>query len=67
MLVANYMYKGAKPDGLTIGNFIGTLLLDEIMGRPGVEFSGQRFEYIGAPSPQSGACAMTKASGSAAG
>ena len=63
LLVANYMYKGVKPDGLTIGNFIGTLLLDEIMGRPGVEFSGQKFEYIGAPSPQSGACAMTKASG----
>lgn len=63
LIVANHMYKGIKPDGLTIGNFIGTLLLDEIIGRPGVEFKGLNFEYIGVPSPQSGACAVTKASG----
>ena len=63
LIVANHMYKGVKPDGLTIGNFIGTLLLDEIIGRPGVEFKGLNFEYIGVPSPQSGACAVTKASG----
>jgi tripartite-type tricarboxylate transporter receptor subunit TctC len=63
LILANHMYKGAKPDGLTIGNFIGTLLLDEIIGRPGVEFKGLNFEYIGVPSPQSGACAVTKASG----
>jgi tripartite-type tricarboxylate transporter receptor subunit TctC len=63
LILANHMYKGVKPDGLTIGNFIGTLLLDEIIGRPGVEFKGLNFEYIGVPSPQSGACAVTKASG----
>jgi tripartite-type tricarboxylate transporter receptor subunit TctC len=63
LILANHMYKGAKPDGLTIGNFIGTLLLDEVLGRPGVEFKGLNFEYIGVPSPQSGACAVTKASG----
>lgn len=63
LIAANYMYKIAKPDGLTIGNFIGYQVLNQILGRPGVEFDARRFEWIGVPSRDNGVCALTKASG----
>src|SRR3989338_283450 len=45
----NYVYKQAKPDGLTIGNWIGTLVPGQVVGRKGVEFDARKFEYVGAP------------------
>ena len=30
--LANYVYKVAKPDGLTIGHFIGGLILQQLLG-----------------------------------
>lgn len=50
LISANYMYKMAKPDGLTIGHFIGGLFLQQFLkARPGIEFESLKFEYIGAP------------------
>jgi tripartite-type tricarboxylate transporter receptor subunit TctC len=49
LISANYMYKVAKPDGLTIGHFIGGLFLQELLGKPGIEFNAAKFEYIGVP------------------
>jgi tripartite-type tricarboxylate transporter receptor subunit TctC len=49
LISANYMYKVAKPDGLTIGHFIGGLFLQQLLGKPGIEFDGAKFEYIGVP------------------
>jgi tripartite-type tricarboxylate transporter receptor subunit TctC len=49
LISANYMYKAAKPDGLTIGHFIGGLFLQQLLGRPGIEFDAAKFEYIGVP------------------
>src|SRR5262249_16440770 len=63
LISANYIYKIAKPDGLTVGNFTGTLLLGQVLGRPGVEFDARRFEYIGAPSRDISTCAVAKRSG----
>jgi tripartite-type tricarboxylate transporter receptor subunit TctC len=60
---ANFMYKSAKPDGLIVGNNIGGLFLQQIMGAKGIEFDGRRFEYIGAPAMDHPVCALTKASG----
>jgi tripartite-type tricarboxylate transporter receptor subunit TctC len=62
-LAANYLYKASSPDGLTIGNFIGSLLLQQILGDQGVEFDGRKFEWLGAPVMDDTACALTKASG----
>lgn len=45
----NHVYKVAKPDGLTIGTPIGTMFVDQLIGKPGIEFDGLRFGYIGAP------------------
>src|SRR5512145_3020879 len=62
-LAANFLFKAAAPDGLTIGNFIGSLLLQQILGDQGIEFDGRRFEWLGAPVQDENVCALTKASG----
>src|ERR671918_2418107 len=49
LISANYMYKIAKPDGLTIGHFIGGLFLQQFLEKPGVEFDARKFEYVGVP------------------
>ena len=49
MISANHIYRVAKPDGLTIGHFIGGLFLQQILDKPGIEFDARKFEYIGAP------------------
>lgn len=63
LISANYVYKIAKPDGLTIGHFIGGLFLGQVLGQKGVEFDARRFEFIGAPTYEHPVCALTKASG----
>jgi len=63
MIAANYVYKAAKPDGLTIGHFVGSLFMQQLLGRPGAEFDATKYEFVGAPIPEKTACALTKASG----
>jgi tripartite-type tricarboxylate transporter receptor subunit TctC len=63
LIAANHIFKVAKPDGLAIGHFIGGLFLGQVLGQKGVEFDARKFEYIGAPTTDHVACALTKASG----
>lgn len=63
LVLANFLYGRTKPDGLTIGNFIGSLVLQQILGAKGIEFDGKKFDWLGAPIQDSTACALTKASG----
>jgi tripartite-type tricarboxylate transporter receptor subunit TctC len=59
----NYLYKQAKPDGLTLGNWIGSLVLHQVTGRKGIDFDACRFEYVGAPPKNHDTCVMTLTSG----
>jgi tripartite-type tricarboxylate transporter receptor subunit TctC len=63
LISANHVFKVAKPDGLTVGKFSGTLILGQVLGQPGIEFDGRKFEYIGAAVKEDVVCALTKASG----
>ena len=63
MIAANHVYKSAKPDGLTLGHFVGSLFMQQLLGRPGAEFEATKYEFVGAPIPEKTACALTKASG----
>jgi tripartite-type tricarboxylate transporter receptor subunit TctC len=63
LIAANHVYKAAKPDGLTIGHFIGGLFLGQVLGQKGIEFDARKFEFIGAPITDHVVCALTKASG----
>ena len=49
LIAANYMYKAAKPDGLTVGHILGGLFLQQLLGNPAIEFDSRKFEYIGVP------------------
>jgi tripartite-type tricarboxylate transporter receptor subunit TctC len=57
---ANYLYRIAKPDGLTIGHFLGGLLLGQALGREGIEFDARKFEYLGVPVRETSICALDK-------
>ena len=63
MIAANHVYKSAKPDGLTMGHFVGSLFMQQLLGRPGAEFQAVKYQFIGAPIPEKTACALTMASG----
>lgn len=63
LIAANSIYKATKPDGLTIGNFIGNLIPQQLFGGPGIEFDARKFEWIGVPVKDHVVCALTKASG----
>ncbi len=63
LIAANHVYKVAKPDGLTIGKFNGSLMLGQVLGQAGVEFDARRFEFIGAAVKEDVVCSLTKTSG----
>ncbi len=63
LIAANYMYKIAKPDGLTIGHFNGGLFFNQVLQEPGVEFDARKFVYIGAAVKEECAYAFSKKSG----
>ena len=63
LIAANHVYKVAKPDGLTIGNFHGNQILNQVVGGQGIDFDARRFQWIGVPVKDNGACVLSKASG----
>ena len=63
LISANYMYKIAKPDGLTVGHFIGGLFLQQLLGKPGIEFDARKFEYMGVPAQDNYMIGVHKSTG----
>jgi len=63
VISANYLFKVAKPDGLTIGNFVGGIAMHELFGKPGIEFQATRFEYLGVPAQDNFMLGVAKSTG----
>ena len=63
LIAANYIYHQAPKDGTVIGNWIGPLVLQQVLGNKAAQFDGRKFGWLGVPTPDSGVCALTKASG----
>jgi tripartite-type tricarboxylate transporter receptor subunit TctC len=63
LISANHIYKVAKPDGLTIGHFIGGLFLQQFLGKPGVEFESVKFGFVGAPGQDNYVMGISKSLG----
>ncbi|HEV8726212.1 MAG TPA: hypothetical protein VGW77_36835, partial [Candidatus Binatia bacterium] len=63
LLAANHLYKVAKPDGLTIGHFVGGQFLQQLLARPGIEFDALKFEYIGVPAQDDFVFGLAKRAG----
>jgi tripartite-type tricarboxylate transporter receptor subunit TctC len=49
MIAANYVYKVAKPDGLTLGGIRGGLYFDQLVKRQQVQFDWSKFSWLGTP------------------
>lgn len=60
LIAANYVYKAAKPDGLTIGNFAGGIIMNQVFGQPGIEFDARKYIYIGVPAKSPPVCVLSK-------
>jgi tripartite-type tricarboxylate transporter receptor subunit TctC len=63
LIAANYMYKAAKPDGLTIGHILGGLFLQQLLGNPAIEFDSRKFKYIGVPAQDHFLIGLSRATG----
>jgi tripartite-type tricarboxylate transporter receptor subunit TctC len=63
VIAANYMYKAANPDGLTIGHVLGGLFLQQLLENPAIEFDSRKFEYIGVPAQDHFLIELSKATG----
>jgi len=63
MIAANYSYKAARPDGLTIGHFIGGLFLQQLLGKPGIEFDAAKFQFVGVPAQDNFVLGVSKSAG----
>jgi tripartite-type tricarboxylate transporter receptor subunit TctC len=62
-IAANHLYKVARPDGLTIGHFLGGLFTQQLLEKPGIEFDARRFEYIGVPAQDNYVITLSRATG----
>ena len=49
MIAANYVYKVAKPDGLTLGGLRAGLYFDQLVGKKEVQFDWPKFTWLGTP------------------
>src|SRR6185503_8800176 len=63
LVSANHLFKVPKPDGLTIGHFVGGQFLQQLLGKPGIEFDALKFEYIGVPAQDNFVLGVAKATG----
>ena len=63
LVSANHLFKVAKPDGLTIGHFVGGQFLQQLLGKPGIEFDALKFEYVGVPAQDNFAFGVAKGLG----
>lgn len=46
---ANHVYRGARPDGLTIGSMGAALVANAVLGVTGVQYDIDKFLYLGTP------------------
>jgi tripartite-type tricarboxylate transporter receptor subunit TctC len=63
VIAGNHIFKIAKPDGLTLGHILGGLFLQQLLGKPGIEFDAAKFEYIGVPAQDNFIVGVAKATG----
>ena len=52
LITANFIYNKAKPDGLTIGHFVGGQTLAQFLGKKSARFEGNKFGWIGSYNPR---------------
>jgi len=58
LTAVHYIYKRAKPDGLTVGVWNSAYVLSQALGDISVKFKGDNLGWIGAPSKGSPTCTI---------
>jgi tripartite-type tricarboxylate transporter receptor subunit TctC len=58
LVAANFLYKKAKPDGLTAGVFSSGLITQQAMDSEGIQFDAREFDWIGSMSAGTPVCAI---------
>src|SRR5918994_5147662 len=56
LVLANYLSRRAEPDGLTIGTFNNSLIVQKALGDPRIRMDFKKFGWIGAPSVGAPVC-----------
>ena len=62
-VAAEYLYRTARPDGRTVGNWPGDLIFKQIFGSRQVRLDTRRFAWVGALSTLHPVCVLTRTSG----
>jgi len=57
---ANHIFRGARADGLTIGNVGAGLIANAVLSEPGVQYDLDKFIYLGTPNSASHYVFLTK-------
>lgn len=63
LIQVNNLYAATKPDGLTMGYILGSILLTQALGEPGYSFDPQKFIYVGAPNKENIVLILSKKAG----
>ena len=64
LILANNIYRVAKPDGLTIGAFNGNQILGQLIGaQQDVNFDPRKMEWLGAPGYNHDLCVLNQKTG----
>lgn len=63
IIAANHVYKVSKPDGLTLCHPVGGILLQNVLGKAGIEFDSRKFLYVGAPAQDTLSAGVAKSTG----
>jgi tripartite-type tricarboxylate transporter receptor subunit TctC len=63
LVQVNNLFAATKPDGLTMGYILGSLLLTQALGQPGYHFDPQKFICIGAVNKENIVLVLSKKSG----
>jgi tripartite-type tricarboxylate transporter receptor subunit TctC len=63
LVAANLVYKGLRKDGAYITTFNSQMILQQLLGREGIEFDGRAFNWLGSVSSSQFACGVHVATG----
>lgn len=63
LVAANLVYKGLRADGTYITTFNSQMVLQQLLGQPGIEFDGRAFNWLGSVSSSQSACGVHRETG----
>ncbi len=63
LVAANLVYETLRKDGTVIANFNSQMLLQQVLGKQGVEFDAGKYNWLGSATVGHGACGVSKDTG----